>query len=105
MLWEAQSKVGTVACHGMSINKCCVRQVHLSRGEGRISFGNQETGKRCLAEKVKGRKTVQLEGAGEENKILGPEVGPADEAATDGEQGITTQILCATLATLDLFWE
>lgn len=81
-----------------------MRQVHLSRGEGKISFSRQKTRKGCQAEIAKSRETVQLESAGEENKILGPEVGRPDEAAT-ARGGDATQTLYAMLATLDLFWE
>lgn len=76
--------MGAVIYHGMSINNGSMRQVYLSRGEGKISFGRQKIRKRCQAEIAEGRKTVQLESAGEENKILGPEVGGPDEAATAG---------------------
>lgn len=51
-----------------------------------------------------GQENSSGESAGKENKILGPEVGPSDEAATAGG-GDATQTLYAMLATLVLFWE
>lgn len=86
--------MGAVIYHGMSINNGSMRQVHLSRGEGKISFARQKTRKRCQAEIAKGSKTVQLESAGEENKILGTEMGPPDEAATAGGGGYHSDIVC-----------
>lgn len=86
--------MGAVIYHGMSINNGSMRQVHLSRGEGKISFSRQKTRKRCQAEIAKSRETVQLESAGEENKILGPEVGRPDGAATARGRGCHSDIVC-----------
>ena len=82
--------MGAVIYHGMSINNGSMRQVQRRRED---LIWQTEDKEKVPGRNHQGQENSSGESAGKENKILGPEVGPPDEAATAGGGGCHSDIV------------